>query len=276
MLGEEKKDYKWVSTLPETETLVTGLPDRVIVITGANTGIGAAVAKGALDAGAKAVYNIDLREPAEGNEFNALQKAYPGKAHYVNGDVTKLDTVVAAFDKVIEAEGTIDGVVANAGITIRKGALEYTPEEWDLIYNVNLKGVVNTANVAIKNFLKLEKKGSIVVTASLVAHGTNKAAPSLPYQATKSAILGVVRGLGSEFACQGIRVNCVSPGYIRTALTTYPDTDPLWSTKLDIWGGMHRLAEPRELAGTYVYLLSDASSYTTGVDIRVDGSIDAW
>lgn len=276
MLGKEKQQYEWISTLPESTTLETGIPGKVIAITGANTGIGAAIAKGSLDAGAKAVYCLDLREPSGTNEFLEVQKLYPGKAHYIYGDVTKLDTLKEAFKTIVDKEGALDGVVANAGITIRKGSLEYTPEEWDLIINVNLKGVVNTANVAIDTFLKLGRKGSIVVTASLVAHGTNKAAPSLPYQATKSAILGVVRGLASEFGPQGIRVNCISPGFIKTALTRYDETDPLWDTKLDIWGGMHRLAQPRELAGTYVYLLSDASSYTTGIDIRVDGSLDAW
>lgn len=276
MLGLEKKDYTPVSTLPQSPKLETGIPGKVVIITGANTGIGAAVAKGALDAGAKAVYSLDLREPSGTNEFVAVQKEYKGQAHYIYGDVTKLDTLKAAFDHVIKTEGTLDGVVANAGVTIRKGSLEYTPEEWDLIINVNLKGIVNTANVAISKFLDLGKQGSVVITASLVSHGTNKAAPSLPYQATKSALLGVVRGLASEFGPQGIRVNCISPGFVKTALTTYDETDPLWDVKLGIWGGVHRLAQPRELAGTYVYFLSDASSYTTGVDIKVHGSLDAW
>lgn len=276
MLGKEKQDYKWNSTLPVTNKLETGVPGKVVIVTGANTGIGAAVCRGILDAGAKAVYNIDLKEPTGTNEFVQLQKEYPNQAHYVFGDVTKLDTLKEAFKSVVTKEGCVDGVVANAGVTIRKGSLEYTPEEWDLIINVNLKGVVNTANIAIDTFLGLGKLGSVVITASLVAHGTNKAAPSLPYQATKSALLGVVRGLASEFGPQGIRVNCISPGFIKTALTTYDETDPLWDTKLGIWGGMHRLAQPKELAGTYVYLLSEASSYTTGIDIRVDGSLDAW
>ncbi|KAH3663952.1 hypothetical protein OGAPHI_004666 [Ogataea philodendri] len=276
MLGKEKIDYSTNSTLPTSRKLETGLPGKVILITGANTGIGAAIAKGCLDAGAKSVYSLDLKEPSGTNEFVTVQAEYPGQAFYLNGDVTKIETLQKAFATVLEKEETIDGVVANAGVTIRKGALEYTPEEWDFIINVNLKGVVNTCNVAVDTFLSLRKPGSIVVTASMVSHGTNKSAPSLPYQATKSAILGVVRGFAAEFGPQGIRINCVSPGYIQTALTTYHLTDDMWDYKLGIWGGLHRLGEPRELAGTYVYFLSDASSFTSGVDIKVHGATDAW
>lgn len=275
MLGKDHQDYPKLSTLPHSNKLELGLPGKVIIITGANTGIGAAVAKGALDVGAKAVYSLDLKEPSGADEYVKVQEEYPGKAHYLYGDVTIIDTLKKAFAQVIDNQGTIDGVVANAGVTIRKPPLEYREEEWDFIIGVNLKGTVNTATVAIDNFLKLGRSGSIVVTASLTSHGTNKSAPSIPYQATKSALLGVVRGLASEFGPQGIRINSVSPGLIKTRLTTY-DNGPLWETKLEIWGGLHRIAQPMELAGAYVYFLSDCSSYTTGVDIKVDGSLDAF
>lgn len=214
-----------------------------------------------------------MKQPSKANEdeFADLQEDYPNQAQYLFGDVTKLDTLKIAFQQIVVKEGKIDGVVANAGITRRKNSLEYTEEEWEAIIDVNLKGTVNTCMVAINTFLSLKTMGSIVITASLVAHGTNKAAPALPYQVTKSALRGVVRGLSSEFGPQGIRVNSISPGYVNTALTKYKLDD-----KFPIWGGMPRMAEPRELAGTYVYLMSNASSYTSGEDIRVHGSVDAW
>lgn len=214
-----------------------------------------------------------MREPSksQADEFESLQEDYPNQAHYLFGDVTNTETLKKAFQAIVLKEGGIDGVVANAGITKRKGSLEYTEEEWDSIIAVNLKGTINTCMVAISTFLSLKKTGSIVITASLVAHGTNKSAPALPYQATKSALRGVVRGLASKFGPQGIRVNSISPGYVNTALTQYKLDD-----KFSIWGGIPRIGEPRELAGAYVYLLSDAASYTSGEDIRVHGSVDAW
>lgn len=273
MLGLEKQEYPKISTLPTKKQLANGVQGKVLVITGATTGIGAAVSRGSLEASAISVYNLDLKEPSksQADEFASLQEEYPNQAHYLFGDVTKLETLKKAFQTIVSNEGRIDGVVANAGITKRKGSLEYTEEEWDSIIAVNLRGVINTCMLAINNFLSLKKTGSIVITASLVAHGTNKAAPALPYQATKSALRGVVRGLASEFGPQGIRVNSISPGYVNTALTQYKLDD-----KFPIWGGMPRMAEPREIAGTYVYLLSDAASYTSGEDIRVHGSVDAW
>lgn len=273
MLGLEKQEYPKITTIPTREKFESGVHGKIIVITGATTGIGASVARAALEAGAKLVYNLDLKEPSKSqtDEFALLQDDYPNKAHYLFGDVTKLETIKKAFQFIISKEGGVDGVVANAGITKRKGSLEYTEEDWDTIIAVNLKGAVNTCMVAIETFLSLRKTGSIVITASLVAYGTNKAAPALPYQATKSALRGVVRGLASEFGPLGIRVNSVSPGYVNTALTQYKLDD-----KFPIWGGIPRMAEPREIAGAYVYLLSDAASYTSGEDIRVHGSVDAW
>ena len=103
-----------------------------------------------------------------------------------------------------------------------------------------------------------------------------KAAPSAPYGATKGAVRNMTHTLAMEWAQHGIRVNTVSPGFVKTALTYYVDTDPDWGAKMKSYGGMPRLAIPQEVGGAYVYLLSDTATYTTGIDIPVAGIVGAW
>ena len=124
--------------------------------------------------------------------------------------------------------------------------------------------------------MDLGVKGSIIFTASMTSYRPNRAAPSAPYGGTKAAIRNMAHTFTMEWAQYGIRVNSVSPGFVRTAMTTYMEGSPDWDTKMKYYGGMPRLADPKELGGTYVYLLSDAASYTTGIDIPVAGIVGAW
>lgn len=119
-------------------------------------------------------------------------------------------------------------------------------------------------------------KGPIVFTASMTSYRPNRAAPSAPYGATKGAVRNMTHTLGMEWAHHGIRVNSISPGFVKTAMTYFVDQAPDWKLKMQYYGGMPRLADPKELNGAYVYLLSDAASYTTGIDIPVAGIVGAW
>lgn len=103
-----------------------------------------------------------------------------------------------------------------------------------------------------------------------------QAAPSAPYGATKAAVRNMCHTLAMEWSQHGIRVNSISPGFVRTAMTYYVEKSPDWDLKMQYYGGMPRLADPRELGGAYVYLLSDSSSYTTGIDIPIAGIVGAW
>lgn len=103
-----------------------------------------------------------------------------------------------------------------------------------------------------------------------------QAAPSAPYGGTKAAIRNMAHTLAMEWVQHGIRVNSVSPGFVRTQMTTYIEGSSDWELKKKYYGGMPRLAKPQELGGAYVYLLSDAASYTTGIDLPVAGIVGAW
>ncbi|KAE8340240.1 hypothetical protein BDV24DRAFT_164690 [Aspergillus arachidicola] len=255
---------------PTPQTQVT-LGSKVIAITGANRGIGLGIAECCLSNGAERVYSIDIGETGE--EFLALSRRYPGRLHALNANVTEEDTITAAVEKIIEESGALHGMVVNAGRTHHKAALDFTKEEIENLFNVNLFGAFYTARAAARAFIKLGIKGSIVFTASMASYRPNKRVPSTPYGASKAGIRNMTHTLAMEWAQYGIRVNSVSPGLVKTAMTYWVPQQPDWEQQLKYYGGFPRLAEVQELGGAYVYLLSDAASYTTSIDIPVNGVI---
>jgi NAD(P)-dependent dehydrogenase (short-subunit alcohol dehydrogenase family) len=157
-------------------------------------------------------------------------------------------------------------MVCNAGRTKHKPALDFTTEEIEQLFAINLFGAFYTARAAARVFIKLGIKGSVVFTASMASHRPNKRVPSAPYGATKAGVRNMTKTLAMEWAQYGIRVNSVSPGLVNTAMTYWVPQQPDWGQQLKYYGGFPRLAEVQELGGAYVYLLSDAASYTTSID----------
>ncbi|SPO05029.1 related to D-arabinitol 2-dehydrogenase [Cephalotrichum gorgonifer] len=250
------------------------LTDKVIAVTGANRGIGLGIAEVCLANDAAAVFSLDLFEPGE--EFAAVQKANPKRLHYIRCDVTSEESVKSAIDAVISTSGAIHGLVANAGMTKHQPALDFDRAQLDQLFNLNVYGAYFCATAAARRFIELGIKGSIVFTASMTSYRPNRAAPSAPYGATKGAVRNMTHTLAMEWAKYGIRVNSVSPGFVKTAMTYFVDQSPDWALKMQYYGGMPRLADPKELGGAYVYLLSEGASYTTGIDIPVAGVVGAW
>ncbi|KFA74239.1 hypothetical protein S40288_08964 [Stachybotrys chartarum IBT 40288] len=250
------------------------LPGKVIAITGANRGIGLGIAQVCLANDADVVYSLDLFEPGE--EFVAVQQANPKKLHYIHCDVTSEESIGQAIDAIVSRSGAIHGLVANAGMTKHQPALDFSRAQIEQLFNLNVFGAYFCAQIVAKKFIELRVKGSIVFTASMTSYRPNRAAPSAPYGATKGAVRNMTHTLAMEWAKHGIRVNSVSPGFVKTAMTYFVDQAPDWSLKMQYYGGMPRLADPKELGGAYVYLLSDGATYTTGIDIPVAGIVGAW
>lgn len=208
--------------------------------------------------------------------------------------MTDENSVAGALDAIVAAKGRFDGMVANAGATKHQPALEFSMEQVERLFKLNVFGAWNCATAAARTFIKLGCKGSIVFTASMTSYRPNRvcfpflsfiqcrvankvqAAPSAPYGATKGAVRNMTHTLAMEWAQHGIRVNSISPGFVKTALTYYVETSPDWDTKMKYYGGMPRLALPQELGGAYVYLLSETATYTTGIDIPIAGIVGAW
>ncbi|ETS81507.1 hypothetical protein PFICI_06509 [Pestalotiopsis fici W106-1] len=256
------------TTIPQVQTHLT-LAGKIIAVTGANRGIGLGIAECCLDNGAAKVFSIDLADPGE--EFAAVSERYPGRLAAITANVTQEESITAAVDKIIEQDGALHGMVVNAGRTNHKAALDFTKEDVENLFAVNLFGAFYTARAAARAFIKLNIKGSVVFTASMASYRPNKRVPSAPYGASKAGVRNMTHTLAMEWAKYGIRVNSVSPGLVRTAMTYWVPQQPDWEQQLKYYGGFPRLAEVQELGGAYVYLLSDAASYTTSIDIPVNG-----
>ncbi|KAI9902309.1 hypothetical protein N3K66_001661 [Trichothecium roseum] len=264
-----------LSTLPGAgHDWSISLKEKVIAITGANQGIGLGIAEVCLANDAACVYSLDISEPGE--PFQELLARFPGRLEFQHCDVTKEESVQAALDAVVAAKGRFDGMVANAGATKHQAALDFSLDQVKRLFELNVFGAWNCATAAAKTFIKLGCKGSIVFTASMTSYRPNRAAPSAPYGATKGAVRNMTHTLAMEWSQYGIRVNSISPGFVKTALTYYVETSPDWDTKMKYYGGMPRLALPQELGGAYVYLLSETATYTTGIDIPIAGIVGAW
>ena len=147
-------------------------------MTGANQGIGLGIAEVCLANDAACVFSLDISEPGEA--FAALLKRYPGRLEFRHCDVTDEKSVAAALDSVVSAKGRFDGMVANAGATKHQPALDFTSEQIERLFKLNVFGAWNCATAAARTFIKLGCKGSIVFTASMTSYRPNRVGPSTP------------------------------------------------------------------------------------------------
>ncbi|KAI0321893.1 NAD-P-binding protein [Amylostereum chailletii] len=259
------------------------LTDRVALVTGANRGIGLDLAVALSEAGCRAVYCVDLAAQP-GDDF-AASREYVGRIEggarrleYVRGDVTDQEGMWKIGEMVGEREGRMDVCVANAGVLKpSKDCLDYDKETFEQVMDINVNGVLYTAQAAGRQMRKFKTPGSIILIASISGSVTNHGQAWVSYNTGKSAVKQMTRSMACELAPEGIRVNSLSPGYINTKLTgAFMDTQPHllaeWSSK----NPMGRLGRPDELRGAITWLASDASSYCTGSDIFVDGGHRAW
>ena len=247
------------------------LENKVALITGAGSGIGKESAMLFAAEGAKVVV-VDLNEEA-GNAVVSSIKASGGEAVFQSADVSKSadarDMVQAAEDNF----GALHVIFNNAGISHARDDDAVTTEEdvWDLTFAINVKGVFFGCKYAIPAILRAGG-GSIINTASFVAL-LGAATPQLAYTSSKGAVLSMTRELAAIHARQGIRVNALCPGPLRTELLMkYLDTEEKRQRRL-VHIPMGRFGEALEIAKAALWLASDDSSFTTGATFLVDGGI---
>jgi 2-deoxy-D-gluconate 3-dehydrogenase len=244
---------------------------RVAFVTGASGGLGQAIAA-AFAAEGTAVALADL--PSRSDELAALAARLPGSTA-VHVDVREPETLHAAAQATVERLGSLDVMVCNAGLNVRKPSLEVTQADWDTVMDVNLRGVFFSAQAAAVQMLRQGQGGKIVCIASimgLVGGATSSAA----YAASKAGVVNLTRVLAVEWAAHNIQVNSVAPTFVRTPLTEAVFDNEAYLQNVLSKTPNGKLATPEAIADAVVFLASRRADMITGVTLPVDGGWTAW
>jgi NAD(P)-dependent dehydrogenase (short-subunit alcohol dehydrogenase family) len=243
------------------------LDGQTALVTGASRGLGRAIALALANAGADVA--IGLRDPASGDGLAAEIEAMGRRALTIPLDVRQLDQIEAAVEQVVGAFGRLDIVVNNAGIGPANAAESVTELDFDLTFDVNVKGVFFVSQAAGRAMIR-QGYGRIITLSSqagFVALPTESV-----YCMSKAAVAHMTKCLAVEWGRHGITVNAVAPTFVRTPGTEADLADPVFHADvLERIAGLHRIGDPMDVAGGVVFLASPAASLVTGVTLLIDG-----
>jgi NAD(P)-dependent dehydrogenase (short-subunit alcohol dehydrogenase family) len=242
------------------------LKGRVALITGGARGIGKACAAALAEMGAD-VALLDIHKENLATAVHDME-ALGVRAASSLCDVTVASEVEQSFRQAVEAFGRLDILVNSAGITIWAKGEEMAEEQWDRVMDIDLKGTFLCCQQAARTMIP-QRSGSIINIASMSGQIVNIPQCQVGYNAAKAGVMQLTKTLAVEWAPHNIRVNSLSPGYTATEMTmTVPEYHTGWEALIP----MRRMARTDELLGAVIYLASDASTYTTGHDLVIDGA----
>ena len=247
------------------------LTGKVAVVTGGNTGLGEAFARALSEAGASVAVAARTHDRSE--EVAEGISASGGKAIAVGLDVTDRGSVERMLAEVTERLGPVDVLVNNAGVCYHRPALEVPEDEWMNVFDVNVHGLWNCAQVVGRQMIETGG-GAIVNIGSISAQIVNRPQWQPAYNASKAAVHQLTKSLAAEWAPHNVRVNALAPGYVKTAMS--PVDEPQFRRHWIEDAPMQRYAMPEELGPSLVYLASDASAFMTGSVLIVDGGYTLW
>jgi len=239
---------------------------RVVLVTGAQQGIGAATALAFAEAGYDVAINW-LDNPAAAEAVAGRVRAQGRRGLTVRADVADLEQIAGMMETTVSGLGGLDVLVNNAGVFPRVKFLEMTEAEWDLVIDTNLKGSTFAAQAAARVMVAAGRGGSIINLSSRSLAG---AVLGVHYSASKAGLVGLTRAMALALAPHGIRVNAIAPGLTDTAQPRYGNTeDELAEMAKAVPLG--RMARPDEIAAVSVFLASDVAAYTTGQVYHING-----
>jgi len=242
---------------------MSNLENKNIIVTGASGGIGNSIIKKLNEAGANIL--------ASGTRIEKLEEL---KKNFKNIKILKFD--ISQSDKIeefienatSELGGSLDGLVNNAGITQDNLAIRMSLDEWQKVININLTSTFLMSKFAIKKMLK-NKSGKIVNITSVVGHTGNLGQAN--YTASKAGIVAMSKSLAIEYAKKNININCISPGFIKTAMTD--KIDDKFKEVIISKIPSARLGEPDDIANAVLFLSSEQSNYINGETLHVNGGM---
>src|SRR3954453_9248708 len=248
------------------------LDDQVALVTGAASGIGRGIALGLANVGAD-VACLDLPGPGLDQVVAAIE-ATGCRGVAVPGDVTDPDSLADAVQRTETDLGPLTLAVNSAGIANAAPAEEMALQQWQRVVDIDYTGVFLSCQAEAKVMLP-RGRGAIVNIASMSGSIVNRGLLQAHYNSAKAAVIHLTRSLAMEWSDRGIRVNAISPGYTATPMNTRPEVaEQVRQFEADTPLG--RMASVDELVGPAIFLLSDAASFCTGVDLIVDGGFTCW
>jgi 2-dehydro-3-deoxy-D-gluconate 5-dehydrogenase len=240
------------------------LGGKVALVTGANAGIGQAIALALAEAGADVA--LAGRTPAE-QTAAGIERA-GRRALLIDADLSTIEPAGRVVDETLSGLGGLDILVNNAGIIRRADAVDFTEADWDAVIDTNLKSLFFLSQAAGRHMIA-QGRGKIVNIASLLSFQGGIRVPS--YTAAKSGVAGITRLLANEWAAKGVNVNAIAPGYIATGNTVALQADETRNRQILERVPAGRWGSPRDLGGAAVFLASSASDYVNGHILAVDG-----
>ena len=246
------------------------LDNKVAIVTGADSGIGRAIAIQFAQEGATVVVNYVHNQQKAEEVRQAIEKS-KGKSLVLQADVSQYQQAIGLIQQTVEHFNRLDIMINNAGMEIHSPFLDVTEEQFDKVVSVDLKGTFFCAQAAAREMIKRKTVGRIINISSV--HENIPMPKNVPYCCAKGGMRMLMRTIAIELAPNNITVNNIAPGAVQTPIDADIEADPEKMKALLDEIPLHRMGQPEEIAKLALYLASDASAYVTGATYVIDGGL---